>query len=226
MAYARDRSTSSLHWLVRHSAAIFGVWVCLLVCSAGACTGRRGWLSPLPGTAFRRWVLWVPPVSPPALDRSAFVVRLVSRIAQWEEIEKLPFSIALSAFGTLELAQVLVPFLTRQVLSLTRVKGNRSDLALNCFYVLSLLYLRKLVACLAMYSARRGVVVMPILSSGARCVRLDDARSPLSPGLCLVSTSDVALLCRIFDVVLGLVSGARVPSPCLLYTSPSPRDPE
>ena len=26
-AYARDRSTSSLHWLVRLSAAIFGVWV-------------------------------------------------------------------------------------------------------------------------------------------------------------------------------------------------------
>ena len=100
LAYARDRSTSSLHWLVRHSAAIFGVWVCLLVCSPGACTGRRGWLSPLPGTAFRRWVLWVPPVSPPALARSAFVVRLplASCIAQWEEIEKLPFSIALSAF--------------------------------------------------------------------------------------------------------------------------------
>ena len=56
---------------------------------------------------------------------------------------------------------------------------------------------------------------MPILSSGARCVRLGDARSPLSPGLCLVSTSDVALLCRIFDVVLGLVSGARVPNPGL-----------
>ena len=32
---------------------------------------------------------------------------------------------------------------------------------------------------------------------------------------CLVSTSDVALLCRIFDVVLGLVLGARVPSPGL-----------
>ena len=38
-------------------------------------------------------------------------------------------------------------------------------------HTLSLLYLRKLAACLAMYSARRGVVVMPILSSGARCVR-------------------------------------------------------
>ena len=147
--------------------------MCLLVCSAGACTGRRGWLSPLPGTAFRRWVLWVPPVSPPALARSAFVVRLLlaSCIAQWEEIEKLPFSTALSAFGTLELAQVLVLFLTRQVLPFDESKGNRSDLALNCFYVLSLLYLRKLAACLAMYSARRGVVVMPILSSGARCVR-------------------------------------------------------
>ena len=83
----------------------------LLVRLSGACAGRRGWLSPLPGTAFRRWVLWVPPVSPPALARSAFVVRLVSRIARWEEIEKLPFSTALSAFGTLELAQVLVLFL-------------------------------------------------------------------------------------------------------------------
>ena len=177
--------------------------MCLLVCSPGACAGRRGWLFNCFGTTFRRWVLWVPPVSPPALTRSAFVVRLLlaSCIAQWEEIEKLPFSTALSAFGTLELAQVLVLFYSAGTL-FDESKGNRSDLALNCFYVLSLLYLRKLVACLAMYCARRGVVVMPILSSGARCVRLDDARSPLSPGLCLVSTSDVALLCRICDVFL------------------------
>ncbi len=30
VAYARDRSTSSLHWLVRLSPAFFGVWVCPL----------------------------------------------------------------------------------------------------------------------------------------------------------------------------------------------------
>ena len=44
-------------------------------------------------------------------------------------------------------------------------------------------------------------VVGPV-SSGSRCVRWDDARSPLSPGLYLVLTSDVALLYRLCDVFL------------------------
>ena len=46
-------------------------------------------------------------------------------------------------------------------------------------------------------------------------MRWDDARSPLSPGLYLVLTSDVALLYRLCDVFLVWFSGVRVPNPGL-----------
>ena len=46
------------------------------------------------------------------------------------------------------------------------------------------------------------------VSSGSRCVRWDDARSPLSPGLYLVLTSDVALLYRLCDVFLVWFRGS------------------
>ena len=76
----------------RRSAAGFLGGLCLPVCSPGACAGRRGWLFSRFRTTFRRWGPWVPPVFPPALTRSVFFVRLllVLRIAQWEEMKKLP----------------------------------------------------------------------------------------------------------------------------------------
>ena len=81
----------------------------------------------------------------------------------------------------------------RQVLSakVTKSKGNLSGSTLNCFFVLTLLYLRKSAACLAAYRPEKelSLCFRRSLDGYACCCPVSSVGT--------VSTSDVAWLARL-----------------------------
>ena len=124
----------------------------------GACTDVRGWLFDCLGTTFRRWASGCrPSFRLCSLGRSSSSVSFLC--CAYRSVGRNKTSLVLNhqLYKNSELAQVSHNYLFGRYSQIIESKGNLSGSTLNCFYVLSLLYLRKSAACLAVYSSGVGL---------------------------------------------------------------------